>query len=128
MDALTAQPHVPIQQTHGVLVVPLQVDLVDSILDRLQADLLQTLHTVQPRGVVLEMSGMPLFDAQEFEALRRMISMIRLMGRDTVLVGIQPGMAAALAESNVDCHGLLVARTLEDALAILLQATTGRPQ
>ena len=114
-------PKVPIQQTHNLLVVSLQIDLSDEVLQRFQRDLLESTQKLQPKGIILDISGLRLFDTYEFESLRRTMDMAQLMGCPSILVGIHPGIAAAIAEMDVDCDGLLTARSLEEAFEIVDQ-------
>jgi anti-anti-sigma regulatory factor len=112
-------PRVPFQQARGCLIASLQLELSELALTQFRADLLDRVRAVQPTGVVLDISGLPLFDRHEFGALRRAMDMVRLMGCPTVLVGVQPGMAAAIAETDERCDELLTARNLEEAFALL---------
>lgn len=110
---------VPFQQARGCLIASLQIELSESALAQFRTDLLERVRAAQPAGVVLDVSGLPLFDRHEFGALRRAMDMVRLMGCPTVLVGVQPGMAAAIAETDERCDDLLTARSLEEAFAVL---------
>lgn len=110
---------VPIQEARRCLIASLQVELSEAVLSQFRADLLARVRAVQPIGAILEMSGIPLFDRHDFGSLRRTMDMVRLMGCPTVLVGIQPGMAAAIAETDDHCDDLRTARTLEEAFDIL---------
>jgi rsbT antagonist protein RsbS len=112
-------PSVPMQRTHGCLIVSLQGDLSDTVLRQFQIDLLERTRSLQPKGVILDISGLTLFDTHEFAALRRAMDMARLMGRSSVLIGMQPGLAAAIAEVDVNCDELLTARTIEEAVALI---------
>ena len=118
-DDLQELPRVPMQRTHDCLVVSLQVDLRDDVLRQFQKDLLDRVQALQPKGIILDISGMILFDTHEFAALRRTMDMARLMGCATVLVGMQPGIAASIAELDVNCDSLLTARSLEEAFALI---------
>ncbi len=118
-DDLDEIPRVPMQRTHGYLVVSLQVDLRDAVLRQFQSDLLERIRSLQPKGIILDISGLTLFDMHEFAILRRTMDMARLMGRVTVLVGMQPGLAASIAELDVNCDELLTARSLEEAFVLI---------
>jgi rsbT antagonist protein RsbS len=123
-DDLVEMPRVPMQRTHGCLVVSLQVDLRDAVLRQFQSDLLERTRALQPKGIILDISGLTLFDMHEFAILRRTMDMARLMGRATVLVGMQPGLAASIAELDVNCDELLTARSLEEAFALIESMTS----
>jgi rsbT antagonist protein RsbS len=120
-------PRAPMQRTHGCLVVSLQVDLRDAVLQQFQKDLLEHTRLLQPKGIILDISGLTLFDSYEFAALRRAMDMARLMGCLTVLVGMQPGLAASIAEIDVNCDELLTARSLEEAFVMIDRMRTTPP-
>lgn len=119
IDDVDEIQRVPMQRTHGCLVVSLQIDLREAVLRQFQADLLERTKALQPKGIILDISGLTLFDTHEFAGLRRAMDMARLMGCSTVLVGMQPGLAAAIAEVDVNCDELLTARSLEEAFVLL---------
>lgn len=114
-------PRIPMQRVRGCLVVSLQVDLKDDVLQQFQRDLLASAKGLQPRAIILDLSGLTLFDTHEFAALRRVMAMARLMGCRSVLVGMHPGLAASIAESDVECDDLVTARSLEDAFEFVEQ-------
>ena len=58
-------------------------------------------------------------DAQDFGSLRRIIDMVSLMGTETILCGIQPGVAASLVYLDVPLDDLKTSRNLDAALAAL---------
>ena len=120
-------PRAPMQRTHGCLVVSLQIDLTDAVLRRFQQDLLERTRALQPKGIVLDISGLGLFDTHEFLALRRAMDMARLMGCPTILVGMRPGVAASIAELDVNCDELLTARGFEEAISLLDRIHGGVP-
>jgi rsbT antagonist protein RsbS len=118
-DDIRDVPRVPIQSTHGCIVASLQVELRESVLRQFQSDLLSRIQSSQPSGVIFDISGLTLFDSHEFNVLRKTIDMARLMGRATVLVGMLPGLAASIAETDADCDQLLTARNLDEALLLI---------
>ena len=119
---------IPEGETFGFLVVSIQLELSEETLARFQLDLLEQIRKLQPKGVILNESGLPLFDRHEFLAMRRSLEMARLMGRQSVFAGIHPGFAAAMAELDIDCDNLLTARSLEDAFELLGNTRSTSPQ
>ena len=109
-------PRIALQVTRDVVVATIQVDLNDDVLARFQVDLLERVQKASARGVILDVSGLDVLDSEEFAALRRVMVMASLMGADSVLVGLQPGIAAALIEAGADTDGLQAARDLDAAL------------
>ena len=112
-------PGIAIQVSRGVVVASIQVDLDDDVLDRFRQDLLDRIHETGCRGVILDVSGLETLDSEELAALRRVIAMTGLMGAESVLVGLQPGVVSALIEAGADVDGLKAAINLDAAFELL---------
>lgn len=107
------------QVSRNVVVASIQVDLDDDVLARFQEDLLGRIHEKDSRGVILDVSGLETLDSHEFAALRRTMSMVTIMGTESILVGLQPGVVSALIEVGADVDGLRTAIDLDAAFALL---------
>jgi rsbT antagonist protein RsbS len=112
-------PAVAIQVSRGVVVASVQVDLDDDILCRFRDDLLNCLHQTGSLGVILDLSGLETLDSHEFDGLRGIITMCSIMGAESVLVGLRPGVVSSLIEVGADVDGLLAATDLDSAYALL---------
>lgn len=112
-------PGIALQVSRDVVVASIQVDLDDDVLERFREDLLRRIHETGSRGVIFDVSGLETLDSDEFAALRRIITMCTIMGAESVLVGLQPGVVSALIEAGVDVNGLLVALNLDAAFDLL---------
>jgi len=112
-------PGIAMQLSRGVVVASIQVDLDDDVLSRFRQDLLDRIHRTNPRGVILDVSGLETLDSEELAALRRIIVMTGLMGAESVLVGLQPGVVSALIEAGADVDGLKAAINLDAAFELL---------
>jgi len=124
--ALSADiPRIAMQVSRGVVVASIQVDLDDGILAQFQADLLGRVHQTGSQGIILDVSGLETLDSEEFAALRRIIAMANLLGADSVLVGLRPGVVAALVNIGVDVDGLRAAIDLDAAFALLRPEADG---
>jgi len=115
-------PRVAIQVSRDVVVASIQGDLDDDILARFREDLLRRIHETGSRGVILDASGLETLDSDEFAALRRIITMSTIMGAESVLVGLRPGVVSALIEADVEVDGLRSAINLDAAFALLQPA------
>jgi rsbT antagonist protein RsbS len=107
------------QVSRGVVVASIQVDLADDVLARFQQDLLERVHETGSRAVILDVSGLETLDSYEFGALRRIIVAVRIMGSESVLVGLRPGVVSALIEMGADVEGLQTAIDLDAAFELL---------
>lgn len=112
-------PGVAMQVSRDVVVASIQVDLDDDVLARFRDDLLHRIYETGSRGVILDVSSLETLDSEEFAALRGIIAMITIMGAESVLVGLQPGVVSALVEAEADVDGLRVATHLDAAFAML---------
>ena len=121
-------PGIAIQVSRDVVVASIQVDLEDDVLDRFREDLLSRIHETGSRGVILDVSGLETLDSHEFTALRRIITMITIMGAEAVLVGLRPGVVSALIEAGADVDGLQAAINLDAAYALLQPEPEPEPE
>ena len=114
-------PRVAIQVSRNIVVASIQVDLDDDVLTQFREDLLRRIHETGSRGVILDLSGLETLDSDEFATLRRIITMSTIMGADSVLVGLRPGVVSALIEAGADVEGLRSAINLDAAFGLLEQ-------
>jgi rsbT antagonist protein RsbS len=121
-------PGVAIQVSRDVVVASIQVDLDDDVLARFREDLLRRVHETGSRGVILDLSGLETLDSDEFAALRRIITMSTIMGAESVLVGLRPGVVSALIEAGADVDGLRAAINLDAAYALLQPEPEPEPE
>jgi rsbT antagonist protein RsbS len=112
-------PAVALQVSRDVVVASIQVDLDDEVLARFREDLLQRIHETGSRAVFLDLSGLETLDSDEFASLRRIITMTTIMGAESVLVGMRPGVVSALIEAGANVDGLRAAINLDAAFALL---------
>jgi anti-anti-sigma regulatory factor len=80
------------------------------------------------RGVILDFSGLETLDSDEFAALRGTITMCSIMGAESVLVGLRPGVVSALIEAGADVDGLRAATNLDSAFALLQPEPEPEPE
>jgi rsbT antagonist protein RsbS len=108
---------ITIQPYHGALIASIQVDLEERVLRQFQNDLLECVRNNDADVAILDLSAVEIMDREDFAGLRRVIDMAALMGTQTVLCGMQPGVAASLVELDVPLDGLKTRLSLEIALA-----------
>ena len=121
-------PGIAMQVSRDVVVASIQVDLDDDVLARFRDDLLRRIHETSSRGVILDVSGLETLDSDEFAALRRIITMGAIMGAESVLVGLQPGVVSALIEAGAEVDGLRAAFDLDAAFTLLESQPDAEPE
>jgi rsbT antagonist protein RsbS len=119
-----AVARVPLQLSRGVVVASLQLDLTVEVLARFRQDLLSYVARTDAVGILLDVSGIEVMDLEEFEDLRRTIDMAKLMGRRTVLAGLQPGVVSSLIALGLDTHSLTTALDLDAGLDLFTGTTS----
>jgi anti-anti-sigma factor len=104
----------------GILVVPL-VGVFDSMrAHALTETLLQTISEARARVVILDVSGVPLFDTATAQHLIGTARAAKLLGAEMILVGLSPRIAQTIVQLQVDLEGLVTRGTLADGLALSL--------
>jgi rsbT antagonist protein RsbS len=121
-------PGISMQVSRDVVVASIQVDLDENVLDRFREDLLRRIHETSSSGVILDVSGLETLDSEEFATLRRIITMSTIMGAQSVLVGLRPGVVSSLIEAGADVDGLLAASNLDAAFAMLQPEPEAEPE
>lgn len=117
---------IPIIRLYGVLLVAIQVELSDALVKSLRSDLGREIQRGDVRGVVLELSGVDTFDTYIARSLRDIAQIAKLMGVETVVTGLDPGIAITLVEMGMQLDGVATTLSLEDALGLLLPGRLGR--
>lgn len=106
----------PIVLLRGCLVVTVQEELHDQAAERLQARILERLQQVRAPGLIIDVTALPVVDSFLGRLLRDTAIMARLMGAETVLVGLQPAVAITLCELGLDLPGIHTDLDLERGL------------
>lgn len=112
---------IPIAPVHeGVLVVPL-VGVLDSFRTQLLLEkLLAEVTRSRARLALLDISGVPSFDAEVASHLVQVTQACRLLGTELVLVGLSPDNAKVLVGLDVNLQELRTLRNLQQGVAYAL--------
>jgi rsbT antagonist protein RsbS len=106
-------------QLGDLLVAAVQEELRDTDALALQAELSETLERTGARGVILDLSIVETVDSFLGRLLNDVAVGARLMGAQTVVVGIQPAVAITLVELGLELKGIRTALNSEKGLALL---------
>ena len=110
---------VPILQVADVLIATVQEDLGDRDALGLQEELAVVLERTGARGVLLDLSMVEIVDSFLGRLLNDIALGTRLMGAQTVLVGIQPAVAITLVELGLELRGVRTALNPQKGMALL---------
>lgn len=105
----------------GALLMPLIGHINQGRASRIVEELARGVVTQQAIVAILDVTGVPNVDAEVADALLRAANVVRLLGADVILTGIQPAMARVIVELGIDMSGFLVKSSLQEGLAQLMR-------
>ncbi len=110
---------IPILRIGPTLLATVSVELRDAVADTFQADVLTSIERSGATGLVVDISGLEIVDSYVARILAETGRMARLMGTDTVIVGMRPEVAATLVRMGYAMEGVQTALDLDDGLELL---------
>ncbi|HKQ20058.1 MAG TPA: STAS domain-containing protein [Candidatus Eisenbacteria bacterium] len=110
---------VPILKQGPYLIATVQSALTDADLLELRDGLVERIGQSRSRGVIVDVTALDVLDSFATRTLRDLAHMIRLRGAQTVIVGIQPEVAFAMAQFGLTLEGITTTLDLEEGLAYL---------
>ncbi|MGD0723459.1 MAG: STAS domain-containing protein [Roseiarcus sp.] len=110
---------IPILRLGRVLLVSIQLDINDDDAGALQSDVLAMFGRDAADGLVLDISGLDVVDSYMARLLDETARMVRIMGGEVVLTGMQPMIALTLVEMGREIVGMPTALDLEAGVASL---------
>jgi rsbT antagonist protein RsbS len=77
------------------------------------------------RGLIVDVGALDVIDSFVARSLRSLAVTARLRGAETIIVGIQPDVAIAMVQFDLNLEPLRTALDLDEALATLDRWTQG---
>ena len=110
---------IPILRMGRLLLVTIQVDMHDRLALALQEDLTDQITTRETRGVLIDISSLDIVDSFIGRMLANIAGIARVLGAETVVVGMQPAVAITLVELGLSLPGVRTALNVERGIALL---------
>lgn len=110
------------------LIVPIQVELHDRAAVRLQEDILKEIEKAAAKGLVIDVSAMSIVDSFLGRLLVETAKMSRLMGTETVLVGLRKEVVITLIQLGFVIKDIHTALNIEEGLELLERLKSGGPK
>lgn len=101
------------------LIASVQSDLSDSEILALRDEVAERVGRERVRGVIVDVTALDVIDSFVARSLQRLAAVARLRGAETVVVGIQPDVAIAIVQFNLDLDSLRTALDLDEAQVVL---------
>ena len=114
-----ARGSIPILRVGQTLLATVHVELRDAVAEAFQEDILTELEHRRAAGLIIDVSGIDVVDTYVARILSETGRMAKLMGTETVLVGIRPDIAATLIRMGYAMEGVLTALNVDDGLETL---------
>jgi rsbT antagonist protein RsbS len=115
---------VPIIRIGPVLVATVQEELADRDALDLQKDLGQAIESTGARGVLLDLSIVETVDSFLGRVIDDIARLSRLLGAQTVVVGLRPAVAITIMELGLQLKGVPTALNADKGMAMLRQRIT----
>ena len=116
---------IPILKMGDFLLVTIQVDMHDQLALTLQDDLTDRISRTSARGVLIDISSLEVVDSFIGRMLGNIAAMARILGAETVVVGMQPSVAITLVELGLSLPGVRTALNVEKGMDLLRQSIAG---
>jgi rsbT antagonist protein RsbS len=113
-----ASGSIPILKIGPTLLATIQVDLHDTVVDAFQNDVLEEIEKTGASGLIVDISALESVDSYVARMLSNTGKMARLMGAETVIVGMRPAVAATLVRMGYFMSGIRTALSLQEGLEL----------
>ncbi|HEY3234922.1 MAG TPA: STAS domain-containing protein [Polyangiaceae bacterium] len=114
---------VPILKQGEYLVVAIQDELTDTGWHDLRTDLVARAGKYRSRGVLIDVSAMEVMDSFATRMLDGIARMLRFRGAETVVAGMQPEVAFAMAQLGLRLPNTGTALDMDDGFIELQRRT-----
>ena len=107
---------IPILKLKQLLLTSIQTDLSDDDALQFQHDLTERTRESGVAGVVIDITALDVVDSFMARVLNDTANMVRLVGAETVVCGMQPAVALTLIEMGRELVGVNTALNLDQAV------------
>ena len=105
------------------LIASIQFDLTDGQVLELRDGLSDRIGRSRARGLIIDVAALDVIDSFVARSLGSIALTARLRGAETVIVGIEPDVAIAMVQFDLDLEPLRTALDLDEALTLLDRLT-----
>lgn len=106
-------------KVRNVLMVTVPGDPDDDTISYLQQKILESMEYYEPKGVILDISTVQIIDSYFARTIVETAHMVRLMGGETVIAGMQGSVAITATQLGLTLGNLKTALDVDRALDML---------
>ena len=119
-----SSPVLPVLE--GILVMPLVGAIAGERANLLVRSLLHAIEQHRADFVIMDVTGVPIVDTQVAKALLRAADAARLLGTQTILVGLRPELAQTIVGLGLDLSALVAQADLRSGVVYAMRQRRGR--
>ena len=105
-----------ILRQNEILIVSVQGSMTDADLVQMREQLAKDVRRFRSTGVVVDVTMLDVMDSFAVRTLRGIAQMVKMLGAECVVVGIQPDVAFSMVQLGLTLEGTVTALDLEDGL------------
>jgi rsbT antagonist protein RsbS len=110
---------IPIIRLGTNLLVTMLGDLDDATVEEIEREVTREVAASHATGALIDISGLAVVDSFVARVIARLVGMVRLLGAEASIVGMQPAVAMTLVELGVPMGHVQTALTAEQGMARL---------
>ena len=108
-----------ILKLRDILLTSIQVDLTNQDAVAFQANVLDKVRDTEARAIVIDITSLEVVDSFLARVLNDTAHMVRVLGTQAVLCGMQPSVALTLVEMGRELLGVETALNLDQAMDMI---------
>jgi len=105
--------------TRGCLVVPIQEALHKESVLSIQENILKNVYEKRIKGVIIDVSGLAILDRFMAQKIFDSAKMASLLGAETIIAGLRPGVVSSLIDLGFDQGDVQTALDLDAGFNLL---------
>lgn len=110
---------IPILRLKDILLTSIQMDLTDEDALNFQSDMLEMVNKTDAKGIVIDITALDVVDSYMARMLNETASMVRILGAEVVICGMQPSVALTLVEMGRELIGVSTALNLDQGFELV---------
>ena len=113
----------PILAVGDFMLISLRKDMSDTQVMNLQDELSKQVTLIRPKGVLIDISSLEIVDSFLGRMLSDIAKIVRILGAEVVIVGMQPTVAMTTVELGKTLGGVLTALNVNSGMGMLRMKT-----
>ncbi len=128
VDSITASEltPIPIVPIKDYLLATIHTEISDVLAQKMLKDITNELYESGSNGLIIDITSVQIVDSYIARILDKIGRMAKMMGCDTVIVGMQPQVAMTLTEMGLQVEGVKSALNVDKGIELLDDMKEGK--